>query len=129
GNILNYALSKSSLGYTYDPATNRLTGVVGAKSYAFQYDLYGNVSNNGKTTFGYDDASTLRCAKCGLPDELTYAYDGLGNRVRTHQNGIDTYPVPDSSGRLMWEETSALGKLKEYVYLDGKQVAVRELAQ
>ena len=126
GNILAVNLGTSSLDYSYNLNSELLTQVKGTKPYSLSYDGYGNVVGNGTTTFSYDDASTMRCAKCGLPDEIAYDYDGLNQRVRARQNGATTNFVYDSSGKLLWEQAAGAG-LKEYVYLDGKQIAVRQL--
>jgi YD repeat-containing protein len=125
GNIQNMGIGNVTLGYTYDATTDRLTGVIGSKTYSLGYDVYGNVTANGSTTFGYDDASAMRCAKCGKLDQISYDYDGLNQRVRSVQNGLTTYFVHDSTGKLLWEQTPGVGT-KEYVYVDGKQVAVRQ---
>ena len=128
GNIRTATVGTSSLAYTYDSTTELLTEVKGTKPRTFTYDGAGNVIGNGKTTFLYDDSNVMRCAKCGEPDQITYDYDGLGQRVRSRQNGSETIFVHDSSGKLLWERTAGAGT-KEYVYLDGKQVAIRQFGQ
>ena len=128
GNIRSQVLGSTfSMGYNYDEATDRLTSTVGSRAQTFQYDAYGNITSNGSTTFGYDDASMMRCARCGQPDEITYEYDGLGLRTRSQQSGAATYFVHDANGRLMWEKAPD-GAVKEYVYLSGHQVATRRQA-
>lgn len=99
--------------------------VSGSKSYTFGYDAYGNVTNNGTVTFAYNDAPNLRCANCGQPNEILFDYDGKNQRVRLQKGGAATIFVYGQGGQLLWEET-ANSNLKEYIYLGGKQVAVRE---
>jgi hypothetical protein len=89
------------------------------------YDVYGNVTNNGTNSFMYNDASNMQCAKCGLPGEVLYGYDGSNQRVTSTKAGVPTYYMHGHGGHLLWEETPG-AKLKEYIYLGGKQVAVRE---
>ncbi|QJR09738.1 hypothetical protein DSM104443_00788 [Usitatibacter rugosus] len=125
GNIKSQLLGSQVLNYNYDAASNRLASISGTKSYAFTYDVYGNVTGNGTKSFGYNDASNLRCVDCGTPGETTYDYDGASMRVRTTKNGVSTYFVYGSGGNLLWERVPGVS-LKEYIYLDGKQVAVRE---
>jgi hypothetical protein len=128
GNILGQSLGPNfSLGYTYDSTTDLLLSTVGAKTYSFSYDTYGNVTGNGTMTFGYNDASQMHCAKCGQPDEVTYEYDGLGLRTKTSQSGAATYFVYDANGRLMWEKEPDTS-IKEYIYLSGHQIATRSQA-
>jgi YD repeat-containing protein len=127
GNITGQSFGAFNLTYTYDAATQRLASVTGSKPYTFSYDLYGNVTNNGTTAFGYNDAPNLRCANCGLANEILYDYDGKNQRVHQLKAGVDTYFVYGNGGQLLWEETPN-SSLKEYVYLGGKQVAVRQQA-
>ncbi len=127
GNITGQNFGAFNLTYTYDSATQRLTSVTGSKPYTFSYDVYGNVTNNGTTTFAYNDAPNLRCANCGLANEILYDYDGKNQRVHQLKGGIDTFFVYGNGGQLLWEETPN-ASLKEYIYLGGKQVATREQA-
>jgi YD repeat-containing protein len=125
GNIQGQTLGSSfSMGYTYDGASDRLLSTTGTKVYAFAYDVYGNVTANGFTSFGYNDASQMRCARCGQPNEIAYEYDGLGLRTKVQQSGSATYFIYDANGRLLWERNPD-GSIKEYVYLGGHQVAAR----
>jgi len=128
GNILSQNLGSTALNYSYDAATQRLTSVSGSNSYTLQYDVYGNVASNGSTTFNYDDASNMRCAKCGGPDQILYDYDGAGQRVHVKKaSGAETFFVHNHDGQLLWEESPG-SSLKEYVYFHGKPVATREQA-
>lgn len=127
GNITSQNFGAFNLTYTYDAPTQRLQSVSGSKTYAFAYDAYGNVSHNGAMSFAYNDAPNLRCANCGLPNEILFDYDGRNQRVRVTKGGAETYFVHGQGGQLLWEE-SPNASLKEYVYLGGKQVAVREQA-
>lgn len=119
--------------YQYD-TNNRLTGMaytlVGntpMQSFTYSYDTYGNVSNNGASAFSYNDAANMTCANCGTAAEVDYQYDGQGLRISaTPFGGTPTYFVYSSSGSLLWEFTPGVA-LKEYVYLGGKQVAVRRV--
>jgi YD repeat-containing protein len=126
GNILSQNLGAVSLTYAYDATTQRLTGVSGSSTYTMQYDAYGNVTSNGSTAFNYDDASNMRCAKCGGPDQILYDYDGAGQRVHLKKaSGNETFFVHGHDGQLLWEETPG-SSLKEYVYFHGKAVATKE---
>ena len=124
GNITKRTYGLATLNYDYDATTNRLTGTSGIKSYNFSYDVYGNVTGNGFNTFAYNDAANMRCANCGLANEVTYDYDAANTRVRSTKAGVPTYYVYGLNGSLLWEQTPGVS-LKEYIYLGGKQVAVR----
>lgn len=128
GNILSQSLGAVGLNYSYDSASQRLTGVNGSSTYALQYDVYGNVASNGSTSFAYDDASNMRCAKCGGPDQIQYDYDGGGQRVHLKKaNGGETFFVHGRDGQLLWEESPGSSR-KEYIYFNGKAVATKEQA-
>lgn len=127
GNITSQALGAFNLAYSYDSGTQRLLSTSGSKAYSLSYDVYGNVAGNGTTTFAYNDASNMRCANCGLPNETLFDYDGANQRIRLQKSGSETFFVYGHGGQLLWEETPN-SALKEYIYLGGKQVAVREQA-
>ncbi len=125
GNITSQSLGAFNLTYSYDAVNQRLLSVSGSKAYTLSYDLYGNVTGNGATTFAYNDASNMRCARCGQPDEILFDYDGSNQRIRMQKSGAETFFVYGHGGQLLWEETPNTA-LKEYIYLGGKQVATRE---
>jgi RHS repeat-associated protein len=124
GNILSQSLGPSiSYTYTYDgPGTNRLLSVSGSRSLTFTYDVYGNVVANGEANFTYDDASLLRCYRCGTADQTDYDYDGKGMRARAVKAGVTTYSFHDAQGRLLFEYGAASG-YTNYVYLGDKLIA------
>jgi YD repeat-containing protein len=126
GNIRSQNLGANfNVTYNYDPANDRLASTTGTKANSFSYDAYGNVTGNGTLSFGYNDASQMKCVKCGTPDEVSYQYDGIGLRSRTKKGTAFTHFVYDSGGKLLSERSSD-GVLKDYFYLGGKQVAVWE---
>ena len=124
GDITSQALGSTNLSYVYD-GNNRLASISGTRTYAFSYDVYGNVTNNGTNNFTYDDASNMRCTNCGLGTEVDYDYDGANMRVRSTKSGVATYFVYGANGNLLWETTPGT-TFTEYVYLHGKQVATRQ---
>lgn len=129
GDILNqnqdFGSNNSLFNYEYDETKRRLINVSGFKAYSMQYDTYGNVTNNGKNIFSYNDASNMKCANCGSTNEVLYVYDGNGIRVASKKGNTDTFYIYGLSGQLLWEVTPN-ASLKEYIYLGGKQIATRE---
>lgn len=117
GTTVNLAVS-----HQYD-TNNRLISV-GSKN--FTYDAHGNVSHNGTYSFTYNAADQLQCSQCGTTNESVYAYDGNGHRVKKSKNGIETYFFYGENGLLLWESTPSDHRVKEYIYVAGKQIAVRE---
>jgi hypothetical protein len=86
--------------------------------------VYGNVSSNGQHSFTYDDASNMRCSDCGLGTEVDYDYDAANMRVKATKAGVSTYYIYGANGSLLAERVPG-ADLTEYIYLGGKQVAVR----
>jgi hypothetical protein len=125
GNITSQRFGTFGLSYVYDSQTHRLARVDGSKSYTMEYDLYGNVTGNGTTRFTYNDAANMQCAYCEKANETLYDYDGGNQRVWKRKGGVETFFVHGSGGQLLWEETPHATR-KEYIYLGGKQVAIRE---
>jgi len=135
GNLRSQALGRAALSYAYD-SSDRLTQATGSffsdqfgsipVSLAYGYDVYGNVTSQGSTTFAYNDAQQMRCARCGTSSEVTYAYDGTGMRVSSTVSGGTTFFVYGNGGNLLWEVAPS-GEFKEYIYVAGKQAAVRRV--
>lgn len=127
GNLTSQTLGSFALGYAYD-GSNRLATVTGSKAYTFGYDFYGNVTSNGKDAMQYNEASNLTCINCGGASPVTQAYDGRNMRVLRQTGGKDTFYVYAKNGDLLWEYVPSDGTLKEHIYLSGKLVAERAVA-
>lgn len=137
GNIRTKRTGLDSLWYQYDPGTDLLTGISRSScdpgefggsctTSPYSYDLFGNITRRGETTFQYNAAQQLVCARCFTASEARYTYDGQGMRVSTLRASNTTVFVYGSAGNLMWE-VAQNGEIKEYYYVAGKQVAVRRL--
>ncbi len=127
GNIRTQTIGTTTMTYNY--STNKLSNIANApKPYSFTYDVYRNVLSNGTTTFDYDNASHMTCAKCGEADQSSFAYDGLGMRIRMEKQSIVTYFVYGLDGELLLEDTPATSsggsELKEYAYVQGRLVGI-----
>ncbi|HHV30090.1 S-layer homology domain-containing protein [Acetivibrio mesophilus] len=104
--------------YEYD-SLNRLTNIVNKDSdgiviSSFEYTLspVGNclevVENTGRIVeYRYDDTYKLLGEKITLPDgtisEVSYKYDGVGNRIEKNDNGIITKYGYDNNNRMITE--------------------------
>jgi YD repeat-containing protein len=126
GNILSQQLGPTGLLYQYDDA-NRLASISGTRNMTFAYDVYGNVTANSRNQFQYDDASTLRCVDCGTPNEISYVYDGQGNRVREQKGTLATYFMYGTNGNLLFELDSNSVK-REYGYVANRNIS-RKVSQ
>ena len=110
--------------YLYGATDKRLFNVKntagGATVVGLAYDVRGNVVNKNGQTFDFDYGNRLRTAT----NAESYRYDGHGRRVRasspTLGNIVSMY---GQDGVLRRQEDWRTGKLTDYIYLGGSQVA------
>jgi YD repeat-containing protein len=81
--------------YNYDD-TNRLISVDGV---AYTWDNNGNLLSDGQNTYTYDTANRL-IAVSGPSGTITYAYNGLGERLQQTVGGVTTSYLVDLEGGL-----------------------------
>jgi YD repeat-containing protein len=117
--------------YAYDGTNRRLTGISGAVPRSYSYDVYGNVTSDGRGfAFGYDAFSTLRSTSGGAANSQ-YVYDGHQHMAKQTTGSVVKQFLYGMSGRLFGEYplggTNATGA-REFFYASGKMVgqAVRE---
>ena len=94
-----------------------------------KHDPRGNMTNRG---YPYSTAEVLtydlanRLISTSSP--MTYSYDGLGRRVRSVEGFSGTKNFYYSkSGQLLYSQRVNNGELLNYVYLDGRLVATRQV--
>jgi RHS repeat-associated protein len=85
GNRLSETTPSESNLYTYDDA-NRLANVNGV---AYAWDANGNLLSDGANTYTYDGANRLTGVTDG-GSAVSYAYNGLGDRLQTSASGQTT---------------------------------------
>jgi RHS repeat-associated protein len=85
GNRLTEQTQGGTNTYAYD-AANRLTSVDGVP---FSWDDNGNLLSDGVSTYSYDHANRLTSAVRGV-NAYSFAYNGLGDRLRQTLNGAPT---------------------------------------
>ena len=94
GNRLTEATQSGTTTYVYDIA-NRLTSVNGV---THSWDPRGNLTSDGVSTYMYDRANRLT-AVTGLPSAFSFAYNGLGDRLRqTVDSVLTNYTLDLESG-------------------------------
>ena len=123
GNILSQVFGASNLSYVYDNK-NRLGSVSGARSGAYSYDAYGNITQAGNDNYIYDSVPNLRCVNCtDTSKKVEYTYDGINMRSSVSQAGVKTIEMYDVKGKPLIEYTPSQKRLLEYIYLGDKRVA------
>jgi RHS repeat-associated protein len=95
GNRLTQTTVTNTTVYTYDDA-NRL---VNAGGVAFTWDANGNLLNDGVLTYTYDTANRLSSVT-GSGLTASYAYNGLGDRMRQVTGGVTTTYTLDLNAGL-----------------------------
>jgi YD repeat-containing protein len=116
-------MGAQALTYTTSASTNRLDSVSGSESYSFQYDVYGNVTDNGRNSFVYDEASLLRSVGGGGAN-TQYTYDSNNRRVlETRGASLARYSGYGLSGLRLFEDDTVSGLSSEFVYINGTLVA------
>jgi len=134
-NRVNAENPGTSVSYTYDATSNRLTkgsttttvpatsnkiSAVGSKSYT--YDAAGDITGDGVNTYTWNAAGQLGVVKVGGTTVGTYTYD-MFNRRAKKVAATTTYYVYGPGGLLYGEYTSAGALIREYIYLNGQPLA------
>ena len=119
GNIETKVESGVTSNYHYD-SNNLLNSISGgSKNYAFEYDTYGNVTNNGHHNFVYNDAGQLKSAVGGNVSK-SFEYDAIGNRVKATTNGSTDIEIYNGT-QLIWVKEPSGTEIKK-VYLGNKLI-------
>ncbi len=127
--IGDFKATKNSAGvlssFTYDIGTRRLSSVSGAVSRSYVYDVYGNVSSDGRGfAYAYDAYSTLRSTS-GTSANSQYVYDGHQHMAKQTTNGVTKHFFYGMGGRMFGEypATGSTGVgVREFIHLSGKMV-------
>ena len=103
-----------------------MTGSTGAAPKTYTYDANGNMVSDGTFTFIYDGLNRMiRVEKQG-GTVATYGYDSSNRRIRKTIGTTTTHYLYDLNSRLIAETLLDGTLLREYIYLDGEPVALRE---
>jgi len=89
----------------------------------FGYDMAGNMTSNGSTTYQYDAENHF--TKFITTSTDIYYYDGDGRRVKKNTDTVTLYWY-DRSGNVIDETTSTGALRSEYIYFNGKRMARRD---
>jgi len=130
GNRTRYVNDVTDEAYTYQPRSNRLASRDG---WTFDRDAAGNRldrldSNGYGKLYGYADNNRMaRVTDRGVTGDkvaATYAYDARGQRVSKIAGGVAKHFVYGLNGELLGEYGADGSVSTEYVYLNGRPIAV-----
>ncbi|MBW2136220.1 MAG: RHS repeat protein, partial [Deltaproteobacteria bacterium] len=130
-----------SIRYTYDEAGNRLSRendaetevyryleganrLIAVNDEPFTYDANGNITGIGDKAFIYNQENRLIRASKGSQVQGGYTYNGLGQRVIKTSGGEEAFFLYDLRGNVLVEIGSSGEIEREYVYLNGRPLAV-----
>ena len=90
---------------------------------AYTYDAAGNVLDDGRRTFSYNEAGRMASATNGTT-VAHYRYNARGERVSKTVDGVTSYFRYSVDGQLLGEYDSNGAPIREYSYLDGQPLAL-----
>ncbi len=128
GNRLSKAIGAALTSYAYPVDSHRLQKTTGARSDTFSYDAAGNLIQDNRFTYSYNQANRLAEVKQGGGTVARYIYNAEGQRVAKTVGGQSHHFVYGRNGQLLGVYDGATGAaIEEIVYLDTIPVAtVRE---
>lgn len=108
--------------YSYDPASNRLTGLSNPAT-SYTYDAVGNTTGDGTFTFGYSGRDRLVSVVQGGSTVATYKHNAFGERVQKTVAGATRLFMYDEDGHLLGEYDGTGALIQETVWLEDTPVA------
>jgi len=120
------SVTEGSSSTTVDYLNNRVDQVTqGGSVRQYQYDTYGNVSDNGSFSFTYDDAQNLVLATpySSSGNLYSFDYDGENRRVVRYIGNQEKKFVYTSGGLLLGEYRNDITRAGEYFYLGANRIA------
>jgi RHS repeat-associated protein len=97
--------------------------VTGGAKRAFEYDLNGNLLDDGERTYQWDAKNRLIEAKRGA-DTWQWSYNAFDQRVSEKKNGVVTKRWVWAGGNQPAEERDAAGNVTRRFYSQGEQAGV-----
>lgn len=117
GNRTSFANAGGTQAYLYTPGSHRLATI---DAVARGYDAVGNTTSIGGTakTFTYDATNRLSEVKASGLTLRQYAYNGIGERVRSYLGSSSTYSVYDEAGHWLGDYDSTGMPIQQAVWMD-----------
>lgn len=119
GNRLSHrAGANPAVSYTYETGKNRIKTVSNRATGDFSYSAAGHVTDDKQFQYDFDSRGRMVRARQGAGVVGSYAYDGIGQRIRKSAGNTITHFAYDEEGKLLGEYTSAGIAIQEYVYVE-----------
>ena len=133
GDFLETAAGTLAETYAYDTASNRLLSVTRddagtVTTRTLGYTAGGNITSDSghdgvAATYTYNDRNRYTALAKGTV-AADYEHNALGQRVRKTVDGATTHFHYDQGGQLIAESDDTGGVLREYLYADGRRLAM-----
>ncbi len=107
--------------YNYANDSNRLLNAGGQ---SISYDTNGNTLSLDGDTFTYGARNRRRTTERDGNLVAQYEYNALGQRAHKDYEGAETHFIYGRHGQLIGEYDASGQTIREYVYLDGKPLAL-----
>jgi RHS repeat-associated protein len=123
GNRLQQVADGLTTALTYEPNSNHLDTLAAND---VQLDAIGDTLNNGAWSYTYNPYHRLRTATETATLKASFAYNGLGQRLTKTDtgNGTGRHFLYGTDGALLAETDAGGNVLLEYLYLNGRLLAV-----
>ncbi|MEJ2376547.1 MAG: RHS repeat-associated core domain-containing protein [Pseudolabrys sp.] len=102
------------------PGSNQLDSQNGATNASYQYDADGNLISDGTHTYQYDARNRL----VGVDNAVSFALNGLGQRVEKRSSKRATLYLYGLNGQLIARTDPAGRTEREFIYVNGVPAAV-----
>jgi len=124
GNRTQLDINGDIQDYSYPQDNNHLAQINGNRTENFNYDANGNLITTDTRQYHYRDNNRLIQVQEGSLILADYLYNAHGQRVSKSVNGESTHYIYDISGNLIAEHNESGDALSEYIYLNGKRLAM-----
>lgn len=117
----NFNSVTSNFNYTY--GTNKLSQWDdGSNYFTYSYDSKGNVTNNGKGSFSYNNQNNLASATIS-ENTFSYGYNGFDERVAKSGTNVNRTYLYNENHQLIGEYENG-NLVAEYIYFGETPIAV-----
>jgi RHS repeat-associated protein len=120
------AITTERSDYSYNSANNQLTAITGSGPKTCTYDANGNMLSDGTRTFVYDGLNRIIQVEGQSGIIASYGYDSSNRRIRKTVGSTTTHYLYDLNSQLIAETSVDGTSLREYIYLDGEPIALKE---
>ena len=125
-NVRTPSLAGLNATLDYAAENNRLQSVIGANAGTYAYDANGNTLSDGRHAFTYDALNRLTAVSANNTVLATYTYDAWNRRTSKTTGGRTIHYHYDQNNLLIGESLANGTALRDYIYLHGEPIALRE---